>query len=162
MVRIGLRILSEWCETAAANSWENIVRLNDKRATPWEVKIAFSLQRSLHTVHTEEKQCNDKYGRSLHCKLLNDFGVPLPYQLASWSLTLRSTAHKKCSLHNDVYNVLLSLIKDVNLWKPLFILLILVIYLHDNASQDTGLEFLTRTSLQRNHSSKRSRVRWNT
>ena len=75
--------------------------------------------------------------------MLNDFGVPLPYQLASWSLTLRATAQKKCSLHNDVYHILPSNIKDVSLWKPLFILLIIVMYLHDNGSQDTGLELNT-------------------
>lgn len=54
-----------------------------------------------------------------------------------------ATAHKRCYLHNDVYHDLPRLINDVEPWKPLFILLTIVAYLHDNASQDTGLELNT-------------------
>lgn len=83
--------------------------------------------------------------------MLNDFGVPLPYQFGFLITHSKGDCSKKCYLHNDVYHVLPSLIKDVNLWKPLFILLILVMYLHDNSSEDTGLELNTHKPLQRNH-----------
>lgn len=76
--------------------------------------------------------------------MLNDFVVPYRISWLLDQLTPRATARKKCSLHNDVYHDLPSLIKDVDPWKPLFILLTVIIYLHHNASQDTGLELNTQ------------------